>query len=481
MKHLLYIFIATALCACTKSQENCNESVLDIIANAKYGSTHAASTWAGRTWEFFGMPGDSSFQALTTNISINDYDSIARLIESELGKSTYNKIDFPKELIPGADTGVFWMAWKDNDMFYYWCSDTLVVGFSLSDSNPNGIGYSYLYIDLAPNIPYLGWEKGPYEKYIDSLRTTTNEIKLWDRRWFNNERHYKFVNDIYYADSYEVYFGLLSEFLPLPLPSNATEYDRYLNSKIQIDSLLAFEGYFGSTADSYWYKAYEDNYTYWNIQKFSDIYKQAGLYSADVDSAWQRYTRALLTAVDSVVMERPKCQGTISGLEYLQFAGLLERNNFFSMMDVLYAKQRNIQHTSISNEVIAIAFKELKSHLKEHVSKEGFEDIDECYVPLSERYVAIDRDEACWNALIKARDCFSQSLDRKLSRAYDNATNNLKRDKLWLLKNQYRCYSFVEASFQTVFLEYNCSDKELMKYDFQESYKTVYGEYKEFY
>ncbi len=154
---LCFMFVALlSVGCCTTSSEtsaSSETSVLDIISNAQYGENHASSEWAGRNWEFFGEEGGSVFQALATNISLSEFDSLSRLISSELGEPTYDKMDFPKELIPGADTGAFWMAWKDNDMFYYWCSDTLVVGFSIGDSEPNDIGYSYLYIDFSPYIP----------------------------------------------------------------------------------------------------------------------------------------------------------------------------------------------------------------------------------------------------------------------------------------------------------------------------------------
>ena len=298
--------------------------------------------------------------------------------------------------------------------------------------------------------------------------------------WFNSERHHKFANDITYADSYETYFGLLEEYLPLDLPHNATEYDRYLNNVVQRDSLLAFPGYEGCTVDMFQYDSYEKDFTRWGIDKFTDQSKYAGLYSVEVDSAWQHYIRTMLTAVGSVVMYRPKCQGTISGMEYMAFVGRLEEDYLYSLLDVLYDNQRNVSHVVISDAYIAAAYDTLKSHLKEHVYKEGLEDIEDCYVPLSERYIALDKDRETWDTFIKARNQFSRSLDVQKRKAYDNATNNLKRNKLWLLKNEYRCYSIVEAAFYEVLLAFDCSDKELLRYDFQTHYKAEYGDYNMF-
>lgn len=468
MKRFYFLItFALALIACNKPQDN--PSVLDIITNAQYGETHAISLWAGRSWEFFGMPGETDFEALTTSIPADTFDSIADLITAELGEPTYDKLSFPKELTPAADTGVFWMAWKENDMFFYWCCDTMVVGLSLNDSHPSGIGSAYLYIDLAPHIPSVNWPKGPYETYMDSLIASNPDYhEIWRNNFFfNSSRQRHFVNSIYYADSYKTYLGLLNEYLPIKLSSKASEYDRYLASEVQKDSLLAFPGNEGCTADMYYYASYELSFTRWNIQKFTDVSKSDGLYSVEVDSAWQAYYRAMLTSVDSVVMYRPRCLGTISNMEYVAFVGRLDDDYLYSMLDALYGKQRHIVHTPISDKAISDAYLSLKSHQQEYESKEGFEDLDDCYVPLSERLIALDKDEEKWNAFIDARNAFSQTLSISQRKAYNNATNNLKRNKLWLLKNEYRCYS-ISPEYDDSLLAFDCSDEELMRFLFED-------------
>ena len=453
----------------------------DLVANSVYGETHAYSEWNNRFWEVFGEKGGDDFYALTTSISTYTFDSIRGLICREYGAPTYDVHSFPKSLIPKVDTGAFWMTAKQYDRYYYWCCDSLIVGFSLAESHPSGVGYAYLSVKFLSARLALIWSKGRYETYIDSLRAANpSDMRLWDRHWFNSERDYKFANDIYYADSYETYFGLLEEYLPLGLPRNASEYDRYLNNEVQRDSLLSFNGYEGCTAEMYWYDSYEKSFTRWSIQRFTDQSKCAGLYSIEVDSAWHQYMRAMLIAVDSVVMYRPKCQGTISGMEYMAFVGRLEDDYLFSLLDALYDKQRKVRHDAITDASISAAFDSLKSHLKEHVSKEGFEDIDDCYVPLSERYIALDKDREAWEAFIKARYNFSRSLNRQQKRAYENATNNLKRNKLWLLKNEYRCYAIAESAFEKVLLPFDCSDSELVQYSFQRNYKEEYGNYEKF-
>ena len=329
---------------------------------------------------------------------------------------------------------------------------------------------------LSDSVSNEIYDIGYYETYVDSLRASQLDMRLWGRYLFSNERQYKFVYLIHYADTYETYFGLLNEYLPLPLPRKATEYDSYLRSKVQADSLLNFPGR-GSTIEIYLYESYLMSFTYWNIQKFTKCSKSAGLYSAEVDSAWHNYKQAMKTVIDSVAMDRPCCQGTISGLEEIDFIKRLDEDYLESMLDALYASQRHIKHKHISDEMITEAYAKLKSHLVEHVSKPGFEDLDVCYVPLAERMAAIEADEESWIAFINARNRFSQSLGRKQRKAYENATNNLKRNKLWLLKNEYRAYALTGSQFKSVLLPFDCSDKDLLQYDYQTHYEAEFGDF----
>lgn len=480
MKETWYILIFTlALCSCKHTKPETHVS--DIFNNAQYGETHAVSEWAGRHWEIFGNDTTRDFEALTLRISPEGFDSIVTIICNDYGQPTYNHNTLPQELIPDADTGTFWMAWKDHNQFYYWCSDTMNIGFGLFEKElVDGLGSAWLYIERLKKV-------GPYEAYIDSLRSSNpDDCNIWERcDFFKNERQKRFVNDIYYADSYEVYFGLLNEYLPLAIPSNATEYDRYLASVIQKDSLLAFPGDEAGTMGIYWQANYERSFTLWSIQKFTEMCRNAGFYSGEIDSAWHAYTAAMLTAVDSVVMYRRECQGTISGMEYVAFMGRLEDDCLNSLLDALFFDQRHNEHAAISDEAISAAYKSLKSHLKEHVSKKGFEDLNGCYVPLSERYAALDKDEEAWSAFISARNNLSCSLKGKKKKAFDIATNNLKRSKLWLLKNEYRCYSTSASigehdEFYNVLLPFDCSDEELKQYDFKTRYEAEFGEFNMF-
>ena len=449
--------------------------VSDIFLNAQYGDTHAISDWAGRHWEIFGNAASPDFEALTLRISPYTFDSIRALICQEYGAPTYNHHTLPSELVPQADTGTFWMAWKEHNQFYYWCKDTVNIGWGLFGMDSTSMGYAWLYIERL--------KVGPYEAYMDSLFSTSDEYhNQWGNfDYFKSARQKKFVNYIYYADSYDTYFGLLNEYFPACLSDKSTEYDKYLASLVQIEQVLDFPGDQAGTWGMYFYQDYGKRYIDWCIQKFTDLSRNSGFYSAEVDSAWNEYCRAMFTVVDSVVMDRPSCLGTISYMEKYGFIGNHKEAKKNALLDELFDKERDEHHATISDDMIAKAYKDLKSHLREPEYKEYQEDLWECYVPLATRKAAVDEDERAWNKFIKARNEKAKTLGWRQRKAYNNATNNLKRNKLWLLKNEYHYYAMCEASFQTLLLEPNCTDEELQAYDFQKAYKAVYGDHVMFY
>lgn len=120
--------------------------VLDIVSNAVWGENHAYSERNGKTWE---VSGDAqSFYALYAPVSVSEFDSMKAVISADFGDPTYTNLTLPAELIPSADTGTFWMAWKSHNRFCYWCNDTINIGWGLFEEELlNDTGYAYLYIE----------------------------------------------------------------------------------------------------------------------------------------------------------------------------------------------------------------------------------------------------------------------------------------------------------------------------------------------
>lgn len=113
----------------------------------------------------------------------------------------------------------------------------------------------------------------------------------------------------------------------------------------------------------------------------------------------------------------------------------------------------------------------MKKYLKQtNLGKE-----EEYNAPLPYQLHILDVEAKYWQAFIDARNEHAQSLPYKQQQSYNNATNNLKRNKLWLLKNYYRSYALCDPTFNQVLLDEDCSDKELDAYDFDKAYTAVYG------
>lgn len=170
------LFVLAALCcafaSCGKrsvTQEK--SSILDIVANAQYGETHAFSEWHGRYWEVFGHRGDPEFTGVTSRISIAAFDSIKREIEGEFGPYEYSKATLSKELI--TNEGFYSHLSKTScDDAYYWSNDTLLMAWTLFDVQDD---YGHAYLDIK-------WLSRKWISELESknpLRNDTNYMSVY--------------------------------------------------------------------------------------------------------------------------------------------------------------------------------------------------------------------------------------------------------------------------------------------------------------
>ena len=295
----------------------------------------------------------------------------------------------------------------------------------------------------------------------------------WQEWFFTDSLHCKYANEIYYTETYEEYFAMLDEFYPIVLPENATEYDKYKASVIQFDSLMSFPGEGGATVQMYLYQSYGHAFTEYTSSKITNLLKKDDLYSIEVDSAWNRYFRKMELVIDSVVMYRPRCLGTISGMEFMAFTGFLKDGYLNSMLETMFYKDMDVpKHITISDEMIMCAFDSLRAHQIEPVTE--YEDILECYVPVETRIDAINQDQIAWDEFINVRNYFERKLFGSKRRAYHNATNNLKWRKLWLLKNEYKCFGIGPDGYHDIFLPLECSDEDLLNYNLRRQSLDVF-------
>ena len=333
-------------------------------------------------------------------------------------------------------------------MLLLFCMCVLVFVIRPNNSSNNILEVKgYEHIIQCPDTPYYWWQE-------------------W---FFTDSLHCKYANEIYYAETYEEYFAMLDEFYPIELPENATEYDKYKASVIQFDSLMSFPGHSGATVQIYLYESYDQAFTEYTTNKIIDLLKRKQLYSYDVDSAWRNYYKTMELVIDSVVMYRPECLGTLSGMEFVAFTGFLKDGYLNSMLEFLFYREMNApKHMTISDEMICAAYDSLRAHQFEADTE--FDDILDCYVPVETRIDAINQDQIAWDEFINVRNSFERNLFGLKKRAYHNATNNLKWRKLLLLKNEYKYFGIGPVGFHGKFLPLDCSDEKLLEFDY---YKEI--------
>lgn len=97
-------------------------TLFELIEKARYGDTHAFSEWQGRYWEVFcdcGRP--DFFEALTTRISVSEFDDIAAIIKSEFGECDEEYISSDN------DRKILW--WETSAYIITWCLNDIVSGY----------------------------------------------------------------------------------------------------------------------------------------------------------------------------------------------------------------------------------------------------------------------------------------------------------------------------------------------------------------
>ena len=75
-----------------------------------------------------------------------------------------------------------------------------------------------------------------------------------------------------------------------------------------------------------------------------------------------------------------------------------------------------------------------------------------------------------WQGWMSSRRAVSSKLTGLCKDCYDNSTNNVRRNKLIMLKNRYQGYGLVGQSMLDALLPYGCKDSEIESYDFAEKF-----------
>lgn len=287
-----------------------------------------------------------------------------------------------------------------------------------------------------------------------------------------DKRRCQAFNDLIAArGDYDKFVNVIGDYYHLTLDSNNSPYQDYCIYKQSFDSLVNFVNN-GQTFVLYMHAELQQMFDEVASEHFYTKLLQKGVYSIETDMLWGDYFEAMETVCDSVVMCRPLGQGTISYLEHCFFMEEVRKERLEFLKSLYFADDVNYKpanHEEINSRTLAAAFDAIYHHQRLYVSDdpEFIDDVD-YNVPLQERYKALSVDRHRYTVL-----------ENKLisSGITPVALNNLRRHKLIMLKNMYRSFNIAGGGFDDVILPFSCTDEELSSYNFDESYKEVYGYY----
>ena len=93
--------------------------------------------------------------------------------------------------------------------------------------------------------------------------------------------------------------------------------------------------------------------------------------------------------------------------------------------------------------------------------------------PEAELRKALGDERAAWQAWMSSRRQVSSLLSGLCKETYDNATNNVRRRKLIMLKNRYEGYGLASGDVLGCLLPYDCADSEIGTFSFEERWRSL--------
>ena len=375
------------------------------------------------------------------------------------------------ELSFSADAGVDWG--EEIQVFHYW-----------KDILPED------YLFCSPSAEQVAAWKTECEK----RNPTDSVMRSYVQECFQNMNQYGTVHDFvelwYHEDSFEADDELtlwrLEQFnRDVCIPDS--EFDRFQYLKNRIQSLCLFE------AGSQW----ELNFQAGLEADFQEFYDRVLLREAvshsdgrvaaallEEEEAWRSYHAALDTAFRAIDGGPLGTVGSawpmaISGIaldDALTRAVSLE-DFYFALTDKLdYAvehKRSLIGEYEVERHVRVDERKVLEEYgdFKLFFGNEDFFDPELSY-PATFLCKVLDDERKAWSAWMRSRDTVSSLLAGLCKDCYDNATNNVLRRKLIMLKNRYQGFGLSSDYILNSLLPYDCDDSQINGFSFEKHYGT---------
>lgn len=197
--------------------------------------------------------------------------------------------------------------------------------------------------------------------------------------------------------------------------------------------------------------------------------------------AWQNYHKNLSAAFQVI-------DGDVSGLNGsawpMAICGIEEDNArmretsladyYFALTDSLDYDVRHSKSAISSYEIVRHKTVTQERVLKEYGSfMNSFEEREYKY-PVADRRKALAKETEAWKRWMQKRDAVSSLLTGLCKETYDNATNNVRRQKLIMLKNRYNGYGITSGEVLDCLIPYSATDEELAGPSFNEKWKELY-------
>jgi len=93
--------------------------------------------------------------------------------------------------------------------------------------------------------------------------------------------------------------------------------------------------------------------------------------------------------------------------------------------------------------------------------------------PVSVLRKSLEDEMVAWSGWMAARKRVSSLLTRLCRDVYDNATNNVRREKLIMLKNRYQGYGLASGDILECILPYGCADSDIAGFSFEKRWSAL--------
>lgn len=269
-----------------------------------------------------------------------------------------------------------------------------------------------------------------------------------------------------------------------------SEFDRFSMVKNAIQSLLLYCPM--SQMDINYHSALEQNFQeYYDRLLLKEAIRHSENGLADALEKEQDYWLQYQTALDSSFRSIQGDPHGMGGSAWpMAICGILKDNAIMreiSIMDFYFALTDNLDYeflhkTSRIGEYEVERHAEVKDKdvLDEYerfmaLIEQSFFD-PECHYSKTVMRNALKKEMTAWKGWMSSRKQVSDNLEESCKSVYDNATNNVRRYKLIMLKNRYQGYGLIESSVEECLLDYSCQDEDIEDFSFEKRWRSLYSQ-----